>query len=260
MSLDTRARQAGAAVRASTRTVDPIAQLVALKRESQARRRTRSALAAATAVVVAITSVWLLSSQVWKRATSIAPATPRPTTSVAPAAPATVGSKLQPAVTATVPRDWTVVCDCSYVELTTFGAPVITMVRLTQVFDPATGRAVAAPADYPGWLRTHPWLTVVARRTVRVAGTEAPQLTVSVRPDAVSTDPAQPLLRFARVGGSELLQPYALHAPGDLVTDTVLSVHGQRVLVSAFGGTTTTPDDERQVQQALAEFLASIRT
>jgi predicted YcjX-like family ATPase len=67
------------------------------------------------------------------------------------------------------------------------------------------------------------------------------------------------MLRFASVAGSEVLQPYALHAPGDVFTETLLTVHGQRVLVSAFGGTTGTPQDVQDVQQALDQFLASIR-
>lgn len=260
MTLDTRARQAGDAVHASAGHVNPIAQLVELKREADVRRRMRSAVATTTAVVLVVLSIWLISSQPWNRSTSIAPATPRPSASATPAGSVTVGSALQPGLTATVPPGWTVVCDCAYVELTTFGAPVITMVRLTQVFDPATGRATTAPADYPGWLRTHPWLSVLTQRTVRVDGMQAPQLTVSVRPDARSGDPAEPLLRFARVAGPDVLQPYALHAPGDIFTDTVLTLHGQRVLVTAFGGTTTTPQDEREVQQALATFLASVRS
>lgn len=260
MTLDIRARRAGEAVRASTRQVNPMTQLVELKRESDVRRRTRFTAATATALVLVVTAAWLLASQPWKGATGMGPATPRPTVSTVPAEPVTVGSKMRPAVTATVPRDWYVVCDCSYVELTTFGAPVITMIRLTQVFDPATGRAIAAPADYPGWLRTHPWLTLTAQRTVRVDGMQAAQLTLSVRPNATSRDPAQPMLRFARVAGPEVMQPYALHSPGDVLIETVLTVHGQRVLVSGFGGTTATPQDVRNVQRGMDEFLASIRT
>jgi hypothetical protein len=259
MTLDMRARRAGDAVRASTREVNPMAHLAELQRESDLRTRARSAVAMTAAAVLVVTAAWLVATQPW-RTTGIGPATPRPTGWTSPAGPVTVGSQLRPSLTATAPRDWFVVCDCSYVELTAFGSPVITVSPLTQVFDPATGRGIAAPADYMGWLRAHPWLSVISQRTVRVAGIEAPQLTVSVRQSATSADPAQPMLRFARVAGPEVMQPFALQSPGDVFTETVLTVHGQRLLVRAFGGTTTTPQDVQDVQQALAGFLASIRT
>jgi len=259
MTLDMRARRAGDAVRASVREVNPMTELLELQRESDLRGRARSAVVMATAAVLVVTAAWLVAVQPWKGA-GVGPASPQPTVSTSPAAPVIVGSKLRPALTATVPPDWFVVCDCSYVEMAGFDTPVITVSPLTQVFDPATGRGTAAPADYVGWLRAHPWLTLVSQRTVSVDGIEAPQLTLSVRQSATSTDPAQPFLRFASVAGPEVVQPYALQSPGDVFTETVLTLHGKRLLVRAFGGTTATPQDVETVQKALSGFLASIRT
>jgi hypothetical protein len=64
----------------------------------------------------------------------------------------------------------------------------LTFSRITDVYDPRTGRLTAAPADLYTWMRRHPDLRVSARESVTVAGVPGERFRIAVRFEKPAVD------------------------------------------------------------------------
>lgn len=186
MSVDGLATGAGTAMRAAIEgQVDVMTALREVEeRADRQQRNTRSvAIAAAVAAILIGAAAWLLLGD--DGATAPPPAKPRPSVSAEPRPASLPGSKMNEPLAVTAPSGWATVIDDKSLRFWPEGsrpetAQNIWFVEPTQVFDPATLAPVAAPGDYAAWIRSHPWLKVVAQKDVTVAGRPGTQLDVEV--------------------------------------------------------------------------------
>ena len=178
MNLDTRARRAADGVRASTRRVDPMAQITELRHEDQTRRRAKTTAVVLGATLVVAGAGWFAVTQVGGSSDS-APADPLSTPSadsVVNLEPGpTVGTRMIPSLSATAPDSWGVFKNGQYVNLGGPGVMSGTAIEidgpLLQVSAKSNSDTSISPDEYASWLREHPSLTVLDDRMVVIVWT-----------------------------------------------------------------------------------------
>ncbi|HEX5017769.1 MAG TPA: hypothetical protein VFX15_09305 [Actinomycetes bacterium] len=164
----------------------------------------------------------------------------------------TVGSHLTPSLVATAPKQWAVANDGAYVNLGSDDGMFIEIDGpLLQVFDPKTSSGTDIPPDgFANWLRDHPWLTVLDDREVLIDGERFPQLTVKVvkgfyKPELGS------VVSLGRSADMAESGRWPQIAEGRVLTQTVLEVDGETMVVSAYGA----EDDEQRAELDAAQHM-----
>ena len=244
MNLDTRARRAADAVRASTERLDPVAQMTDLRGEDRTRRRTSRTLAVLAGAVVVAGAGWLAGSQLGgsdgTESQPMSPpdavVSPEPDSSSATLVPGqTVGTRLQPQLVARAPDSWTVWKDGAFVWLDADGSEsTMTHIEISgpvvQVFDPDQKSGVPIPPEgYADWLRENPTLDVIDDRMVLVDGERFPQLTVTMADDAPGKQ-----FRLGRTDHDPIpREEWPDYNRGEVVTETVIELNGKTMLVSS---------------------------
>jgi hypothetical protein len=105
--------------------------------------------------------------------------------------------------------------------------------RLREVYDPATGKAVPAPADILGWLRAHPDIDAGRPRPVRLAGLDGQVLDLTFR----FTKPAleELMCRDLQTARCTLLAPGEWHLNGAMERVYVLDSDPGPLVVAVEG-------------------------
>jgi hypothetical protein len=224
-----------------------MAQLTELHKRDTVRRRQSIAVALGLLVLVLVGTGWAVAAGIRDHSGAI-PAAPPPPSSAGPAfgsLPGTsMGRALLEPITAYAPSGWSVLADETVVwaasDEANQGVVIVIGGPVLKVWDEPSGKAVRAPADYAGWLRTRPGLTVLEDTTVTVDGHEFPQLTMRVAQDAVYSSDSMGV-RIGYLDGG-LGEPWAVQRRGTTFTETVLTVKGKTMLVRAFGATSEEQD------------------
>lgn len=263
MSVERLAARAGTAMRTAIEgEVDVMTALREVEDRAGAQHRNArvGAIAAAAAVVALLIggAAWSLLGK--DNATIAPPAKPRPSATAAPApAPASLpGSKMYVPLAVSAASGWATVIDDKALRFWPAGSRPETpqniwFVEPTQVFDPATLAPIAAPADYVAWIRSHPWVKVVAEKDVTVAGRPGTEIDVKVidlpSQDIVPDSAHKIFLNYAH----DATAAVAIYGMNDQIRLTVVDLGARDLVIEGQGVT-----DSAAFSQAYSDFVDGV--
>ena len=105
--------------------------------------------------------------------------------------------------------------------------------RITEVFDPRTGRPTAAPFDLHGWMRRHPDLRVSARRPVTVSGVPGESFRVAVHFSKPAVD--APECRRRLLVRCTAIAPNRIYPDGTQMRTIVLATEPDPLVIDLIG-------------------------
>jgi hypothetical protein len=111
----------------------------------------------------------------------------------------------------------------------------LTFSRITEVYNPRTGRPTAAPFDLYAWMRRHPNLRVSARRHVTVAGVPGESFRVTVHFSTPAVD--APECRRRLLVTCTAIAPNRIYRDGTRMRTVVLATEPDPLVIDLTGTT-----------------------